>query len=1728
MNRQNPLDRLCERYGVSHDYHDIWGERRLVGEQTRRRLLAAMGVEAGNDHSARQSLSDSEDAEWSRRLPPVQVARKETDKETDALDIPLHLPADRIRPRHRWVLQLENGERQAAEFRPIELEATGKRIIHGTQWHRRLLRLPETPDPGYHRLELHNLDQPQDPIAVMSLIVVPRTCYQPQAIEENRRVWGPAIQLYTLRSARNWGIGDFTDLRHVLEFAAEAGAALVGLNPLHALFPHDPDHACPYNPSSRLFLNILYVDVEAVEDFAESEVARKKVADELFQARLRALRASEQVAYAEVAKAKLEILTTLFHHFRRHHLNGNSERARAFRRFQSEQGELLQRHALHEALQEWLYAQDSASWGWPTWPEAYRDPQAKAVAVFAAEQTPRMEFFEYLQWQAHLQLEAAGRHSFELGLGVGLYLDLAVGADIGGSEVWSDQSLYALGAHMGSPADDFNLHGQDWGLPPWHPQSLRQRAYLPFIELLRRNMRNAGALRIDHVMSLMRLFWVIPGSARNSGSYVAYPFHDLLGILALESQRNRCLVIGEDLGTVPDEVRDALRPLGVLSYRLFYFEKVEAGGFKPPADFEPQALVSTSTHDLPTLAGYWLGRDLELRTQLALFPSPELRERQVIERAEDRARLLMALEREGLLPAGMSVQPVAVPELTAELIEAIHVYLARTPARVMMAQLEDILGQTEQVNLPGTTRQYPNWRRKLILDLELWSADPRINSLTDALKQERPCLAGPPALTPLTTATTRAEIPSATYRLQLHHGFGFSQAREIVPYLHQLGITHCYVSPCLQARPGSPHGYDIIDHGALNQELGGEAGFDSFTTALRDQGMGLIMDMVPNHMGVMGSDNTWWLDVLENGPASPHAQDFDIDWTSQAEPQLGKLLVPVLGDHYGSVLERGELKLCFDAANGAFSIHYFKHLFPIDPAEYPRILSLNISRLEERLGGDTPQLMKFQSLITAFDNLPRRSESDPGSVVERNRDKEVHKAALSRLFRDADIARYLDENLRTFNDGSHFELLHELLENQAWRLSYWRVASDEINYRRFFEVNELAGLRMEIPEVFEASHKLILKLIAKGKIQGLRIDHPDGLYDPARYFKRLQARVAAPQSAAIRGVNPALPEKENGQMPLPLYLLVEKILAGHERLRRSWAVHGTTGYDFANIVNGLFVDADAEKAMTNIYQAFTGETLTLEDQVYHCKKLIMRSSLASELNVLAQQLNRIAKLDPHTRDFTLNSLRDALSEVVACFPVYRTYVTRDGTDEEDRRYVDWAVSVARKRSRTADPTVFDFIREVLLTEIAEGKSDDYRHQVSAFAMKFQQYTAPVMAKGLEDTAFYHYNRLISLNEVGGEPERFGVSVNAFHHLNQERIHNWPHAMLCTSTHDSKRGADVRARIDVLTELPGEWDKRVRSWARLNRAKKSLVDDKPAPSRNDEYHLYQTLVGSWPLELLDGTSLDETRLAGFQARVQAYLLKAVREAKAQTSWINPDQAYEKAVAEFIAALLDSPQKNPFITDLLEFLSRIHRAGLCNGLAQTLLQFTAPGMPDLYQGNELWTFSLVDPDNRKPVDYAQRQTLLTQLQTDFETTGPHTDPLRQFTDNLEDGRAKLYLTWRCLTMRGEHRTLFEEGDYLPLETKGSHAEHLCAFARRHGRRFSVAVAPRLSYRLAGGVLPMGEGVWEDTRIEVPLETWRNWLTGEALRADFVEGGWYLAAGDVLGQFPVALLFGEQESP
>lgn len=735
MSHPGLLDRLSERYHIAPAYRDIWGNHHQVSKETRRALLGVMGVATDSDEHMQQALELVEAEDWVRPLPPVHVVREGQ----DSLRLDITVRKESAGHRHLWTLVEEDGGRREGRFRPADLEQEGQRMLNGEVRERRILPVPTVRSSGYHRLQLQDLEMPDAGIASMSLIVVPADCYRPQAVSGavGQRVWGLNIPLYALRSNRNWGIGDFTDLLQVVEFAALAGADLVGLNPLHALFPHNPSHASPYSPSSRQFLNVLYLDVEALPEFAECDAAQHQVRDRLFQERLDRLREAELVDYPGVAGVKMPVLETLYRHFRKEHLDRGDERAVAFARFRRARGDALRLHALYEAIQESLHRANPVVWGWPAWPESYRHPESETVAAFATANTQRREFYEYLQWQAHVQLSRAGHRAFDLGLGLGLYQDIAVSVDVGGAEAWANQELYALEGRIGSPPDDFNLDGQDWGLPPWNPEMLRDRGYAPFIKTLRENMSTAGVVRLDHVMSLMRLFWVPSGMSPREGGYVSYPFQDLLGILALESQRNRCLVVGEDLGTVPEEVRDALRPMGVLSYRLLYFEKADDGNFRTPADVATQALIATSTHDLPTLSGYWEGLDLALRDRLHLFPTDKHREDQVIGRAEDRARLLVALEKEGLLPAGLSVQAVPEGEMTVDLAVSIHRFLARTPAMVMMAQMEDVLGQREQINLPGTTDERPNWRHKLGLGLEQWEREPRVLAILSALTEER-------------------------------------------------------------------------------------------------------------------------------------------------------------------------------------------------------------------------------------------------------------------------------------------------------------------------------------------------------------------------------------------------------------------------------------------------------------------------------------------------------------------------------------------------------------------------------------------------------------------------------------------------------------------------------------------------------------------------------------------------------------------------------------------------------------------------------------------------------------------------------------------------------------------------------------------------------------------------------------------------------------------------------
>jgi (1->4)-alpha-D-glucan 1-alpha-D-glucosylmutase len=952
----------------------------------------------------------------------------------------------------------------------------------------------------------------------------------------------------------------------------------------------------------------------------------------------------------------------------------------------------------------------------------------------------------------------------------------------------------------------------------------------------------------------------------------------------------------------------------------------------------------------------------------------------------------------------------------------------------------------------------------------------------------------------------RPRIPVATYRLQLNRDFTFAQATAIVPYLSVLGISHCYISPCLKARAGSTHGYDIVDHNSLNPEIGTPEDFDRFVAALHEHGMGLILDIVPNHMGVMGSDNAWWLDVLENGESSIYASLFDIAWHPIKAELHGKVLIAILPDHYGVVLETGELKLVFHAERGEFDVTYRDHRFPVDPREYPRILQHCPAALVSEFGEQTPDLLEFQSLVTAFGHLPRRNEISSDRSAERNRDKEIHERRLAELCaRSPEVTACIRRAVGVINgtpdNPASFEELHELIKAQAFRLANWRVASDDINYRRFVDTNDLAGLCVENEGVFEATHRLVLRLMAEGKVDGLRVDHPDGLYDPRQYFERLNHEIAL-----------AAKNSESSSH----YVFIEKILSGGEQLPTEWPVCGTTGYDFANLVNGVFVNPGAGMKLERTYRTFIGDEIDVDDLAYRCRKLIMRVALASELNVLANRLAYIALSKRRTCDFTVNGLRAALTEVVASFPVYRTYVSSSGVSERDARYIRSAIASAKWRSPAEDTSIFDFVGQVLLTSIAEGQDPAYRNAVTSFAMRFQQFTGPVMAKGLEDTAFYRYNRLVSLNEVGSNFHRFGTTTSEFHLANQERLRSWPHTMLTTSTHDSKRSEDVRARINVLSEIPGEWRLRVRQWKRLNRNHKQVVNAVAAPSPNDEYLLYQTLVGAWPSTRLD----DADSWKNFCERIENYMLKAIREAKQNTSWINRNAEYETIVSSFIRAVLKTGAENRFLNDFVPFQHRVARIGVWNSLAQTLLKLTCPGVPDTYQGNELWEYSLVDPDNRRPVDYARRRQMLQTIRDSGKLT------TARLLETPEDARIKLSVIWKTLCLRRKCPDLFQEGEYLPLAVEGAKASHVIAFARKRETSTVLVVVPRLVAGLLDDMdlPPIGPRVWEDTQVVLPFcsgsEKYCNAFTGEVLDLQKTDRHARIAVSTALGEFPVAL--------
>ena len=932
-------------------------------------------------------------------------------------------------------------------------------------------------------------------------------------------------------------------------------------------------------------------------------------------------------------------------------------------------------------------------------------------------------------------------------------------------------------------------------------------------------------------------------------------------------------------------------------------------------------------------------------------------------------------------------------------------------------------------------------------------------------------------------------IPIATYRIQFNPSFGFQSLRKILNYLADLGTSDIYASPVFKATKGSPHGYDIVDLCQLNPELGTEDDFSALTNEARRNGLGWIQDVVPNHMA-FAFENKLLMDVLESGQGSKYFQFFDIDWEHDYENLKGRVLAPFLGRFYGESLEDAEIRL--EYGEEGLIVRYYDTAFPVRIQSYHNVFSRALASLRNRLGEEHPDFIKLLGVLYVLKTL-----ASPEDTVDRYVEIRFIKRMLWDIYsRDDDVKEVFDENIRIINGVTgkpeSFSFLDDLLSSQIFRLSYWKVATKEINYRRFFNINGLISVRIEDEAVFDQTHEFILRLVQEGVVDGLRIDHVDGVYDPRRYLERLRGK--APDT----------------------FLVVEKILDPEEELCDSWPVQGTTGYEFLNYTNGLFCDTKNDRILNSIYFRQIGSTAGFAELLRDKKRLIIVEHMGGDVINLAQEAKTISSRDRHASDITMFGLRRAILEVLAAFPVYRTYINDHLVSENDRKYIEEAVA----RATAGNPALvheFKFLRRFLLLNFPEYLDEEEKGEWLKFAMRFQQFTGPLMAKGLEDTAFYVYNKLISLNEVGGRPDRFGCLVKEFHNFNRKRQKRWPHSFNATSTHDTKRGEDVRARINVLSEIPREWERNVRNWSRINKGKKSRVRDMYVPDKNDEYFLYQTLVGAFPFA--------EAEYSEFVERIKQYITKAVREAKVHTEWIKPDVLYESAYMAFLEDILDPSEENTFLKDFLPFQRKIAHYGMLNSLSQVLIKITSPGIPDFYQGTELWDLSLVDPDNRRPVNFERRIPLFQDIRQRALTdlSGLIAELLR----SAQDGRIKLFLVYRALNARKNTSLAFEKGDYIPLKIVGRFERNVIAFARKFGETWAVTIAPRfLCAVVEEGDFPLGTEVWQDTRVMLPGRApsmFRNAVTSE-----MVFGGDSLEVGEVLRTFPLGMLIGSAVRP
>jgi (1->4)-alpha-D-glucan 1-alpha-D-glucosylmutase len=951
---------------------------------------------------------------------------------------------------------------------------------------------------------------------------------------------------------------------------------------------------------------------------------------------------------------------------------------------------------------------------------------------------------------------------------------------------------------------------------------------------------------------------------------------------------------------------------------------------------------------------------------------------------------------------------------------------------------------------------------------------------------------------------TLPRIPLSCYRLQFNRDFAFRDATASLNYLSRLGITDVYASPLLQSRSGSGHGYDVTDPTRINGELGDEQQFEAFQSALHNENMGLLLDIVPNHMAA-SPENPWWMDVLENGPGSSYAAYFDIDWHPPSRTLDNKILLPVLGSFYGDTINRGEFKIVF--RNGTFSIHYYDMSFPLAPKTYRKILKHREHVLEKNLGHQSSAFQEYLGIVAALAALRERESLTIDAAGQRRLEVQGIKERLRKLHdANPEVQQFVRENLRFFNgrrnDATSFRDLDRLLSEQAYVLSYWQNVNEAINFRRFFTISDLLGIRVEDSVVFDATHQVVLNLIERKAVTGLRIDHIDGLRDPLAYLRRLQ------ECASFSHLKKKSPD---------FYVIVEKILSGAEKLPAEWPVQGTTGYEYLNGLNRLFVHPDGARRIEQNYFKFLGRNPAYDDLLYEKKKLVMATLLSAEMRYLGRQLGVLSQNDRYGRDLPQMELSQALIETTACLSVYRTYIRSAEVPAEAKREINRAVDAARLRNPRLDSSCFNFVRDVLLLHDEGHLFAEQREARLAFVMRWQQFTGPIVAKGLEDTVLYIYTPLLSLNEVGGNPSPSAITAPNFFELVSEQKKHGQHGLSCTSTHDTKRGEDVRARINILSEIPTEWQKYLNNWARWNAKYKKRLDHHLAPDRNEENLLYQTLIGAWPL--------DDRELPQFRKRLEAYMIKANREAMVHTRWTRPNAAHERAVTGFLKTILKPARNNRFLNDFLPFQKRIAESGMLNGLAQVLIKMTSPGVPDFYQGCDLWDLRLVDPDNRGPIDFKYRDKLLAEIEKrSIEDPAGY---CRELVENWRDGRIKLYLIWKILNIRRELSRLFLEGDFAPVEITGKRLSNVIAYARRSQDEWILAIAPRwLARAKAPPATSRMQAFWAGSQIALRTNAPRSWLnalTGETFGANPSQKGSKLSLSDIFKNFPVAVLVG-----